>query len=53
MNQQKPIVDYCKEHDIFVEAYAPLMRAQWDVPAILEVAKKVLTSIVKIGRAHV
>ena len=41
MNQQKPIVDYCKQHGIFVEAYAPLMRAHWDVPAILEVAKKV------------
>ncbi|KAM5543931.1 hypothetical protein V8D89_002548 [Ganoderma adspersum] len=40
LNQQKPIVDYCKQHGIFVEAYAPLMRAQWDVPAILEVALK-------------
>lgn len=40
LNQQKPIVDYCKQHGIFIEAYAPLMRAQWDVPAILEVAKK-------------
>ncbi|KAM5541847.1 hypothetical protein V8D89_004576 [Ganoderma adspersum] len=40
LNQQKPIVDYCKQHGIFIEAYAPLMRAQWDVPAILEAAKK-------------
>ncbi|KAI1789489.1 Aldo/keto reductase [Ganoderma leucocontextum] len=40
LNQQKEIVDYCKKHVIFIEAYAPLMRAQWDVPAILEAAKK-------------
>ncbi|KAI9061590.1 Aldo/keto reductase [Trametes sanguinea] len=38
--QQKEIVDYCKKHNIVVEAYAPLMRGQWDVPAITEAAKK-------------
>ncbi|KAL7283931.1 LOW QUALITY PROTEIN: hypothetical protein ACG7TL_001203 [Trametes sanguinea] len=39
--QQKEIVDYCKKHNIVVEAYAPLMRGQWDIPAITETAKKV------------
>ncbi|OSD02603.1 Aldo/keto reductase [Trametes coccinea BRFM310] len=38
--QQKEIVDYCKKHNIVVEAYAPLMRGQWDIPAITETAKK-------------
>ncbi|CDO72820.1 hypothetical protein BN946_scf185002.g5 [Trametes cinnabarina] len=38
--QQKEIVDYCRKHDIVVEAYAPLMRGQWDIPAITETAKK-------------
>ena len=41
MNQQKAIVEYCNQHGIFVEAYAPLMRTQWDISAILDVAKKV------------
>ena len=41
LNQQKEIVEYCKKHGIFVEAYAPLMRAQWNIPAILEIAPKV------------
>lgn len=41
LNQQKEIVDYCKKNGIVIEAYAPLMRTQWDVPAILETAKKV------------
>ncbi|KAI0765177.1 Aldo/keto reductase [Fomes fomentarius] len=40
LNQQKEIVDYCKKYGIAIEAYAPLMRTQWDVPAILETAKK-------------
>ncbi|EJF58130.1 Aldo/keto reductase [Dichomitus squalens LYAD-421 SS1] len=40
LNQQKEIAEYCNKHGIFIEAYAPLMRTQWDVPAILEVAKK-------------
>ncbi|KAI8975823.1 Aldo/keto reductase [Trametes punicea] len=37
--QQKEIVDYCKEHGIVVEAYAPLMRGQWN-DKIVELAKK-------------
>jgi len=38
--QQKEIVDYCKKHQIVIEAYAPLMRGQWDIPAITDAAKK-------------
>lgn len=38
--QQKDIVEYCKKHDIFIEAYAPLMRGQWDHAPITEAAKK-------------
>ncbi|PIL33946.1 hypothetical protein GSI_03654 [Ganoderma sinense ZZ0214-1] len=40
LNQQKEIVEYCRTHGIFVVAYAPLMRARWDIPEILDVAKK-------------
>ncbi|KAM5543286.1 hypothetical protein V8D89_003160 [Ganoderma adspersum] len=40
LNQQKEIVEYCRVHGIFIVAYAPLMRARWDIPEILEVAKK-------------
>ncbi|KAM5532494.1 hypothetical protein V8D89_013847 [Ganoderma adspersum] len=41
LNQQKDIVEYCMAHGIFVLAYAPLTRARWDIPEILEVARKV------------
>lgn len=39
--QQKKIVDYSKKHNILIEAYTPLIRGQWDVPAITDAAKKV------------
>ncbi|EIW51597.1 Aldo/keto reductase [Trametes versicolor FP-101664 SS1] len=38
--QQKEIVDYSKKHNILIEAYTPLIRGQWDVPAITAAAKK-------------
>lgn len=38
--QQKPIVDYCKQHGIVVQAYCPLIRGQFDNPVLQEVAKK-------------
>ncbi|KZT03086.1 Aldo/keto reductase [Laetiporus sulphureus 93-53] len=38
--QQKPIVEYCKEHGIFVQAYCPLIRGQFDNPVLREVAAK-------------
>nr|VWO95509.1 Alcohol dehydrogenase 1 [Ganoderma boninense] len=40
LNQQKEIVKFCRAHEIFVVAYAPLMRARWDISEILNVAKK-------------
>ncbi|RDX41663.1 Aldo/keto reductase [Lentinus brumalis] len=40
LNQQKEIAAYCKKYDIVIEAYAPLMRTQWNYPEILETAKK-------------
>ncbi|EPS97887.1 hypothetical protein FOMPIDRAFT_1051962 [Fomitopsis schrenkii] len=37
--QQKEIVDYCNEHDIFVQAYCPLVRGKFDNPVLQEVAR--------------
>ncbi|KAI5479680.1 aldo-keto reductase [Pseudohyphozyma bogoriensis] len=40
--QQQPIVDYCKQHGIVVEAYCPIVRGQrFEDPTLVEVAKKV------------
>jgi len=39
--QQPELVKYCREHDIIVEAYSPIARAQiMDNPAILSIAEK-------------
>jgi len=38
--QHKPIVDYCNEHGIAVQAYCPLIRGKFDNPVILEVSKE-------------
>ncbi|KAI0674669.1 Aldo/keto reductase [Trametes maxima] len=38
--QQKEIVEYSRKHSIIIEAYTPLMRGQWDIPAITDTAKK-------------
>ncbi|EGN97295.1 hypothetical protein SERLA73DRAFT_57080 [Serpula lacrymans var. lacrymans S7.3] len=38
--QQKPIVEYCKQHNIVVQAYTPLVRGGFDNPVIQELAKK-------------
>ncbi|RPD55595.1 Aldo/keto reductase [Lentinus tigrinus ALCF2SS1-7] len=40
LNQQREIVEYCRKHDVVVEAYAPLMRTRWNYPEILETAEK-------------
>ncbi|OCH92505.1 Aldo/keto reductase [Obba rivulosa] len=38
--QQKPIVQYCREHRIVIQAYCPLIQGQMDHPTIQEVAHK-------------
>ncbi|EDR11865.1 uncharacterized protein LACBIDRAFT_293100 [Laccaria bicolor S238N-H82] len=38
--QQKPIVDYCKENDIVVQAYCPIIRGKMDDPVITKLAEK-------------
>jgi len=38
--QQKAIVSWCKEHDIVVQAYCPILRGKMDVPTIQDLAHK-------------
>ena len=38
--QQRPIVEYCREHGIFVQAFCPLVRGKFDDPVLQEVARK-------------
>ncbi|KAI0356273.1 Aldo/keto reductase [Trametes cingulata] len=38
--QQKPIVTYCREHGIVVEAYSPLIRGQMNHPLFTQLAVK-------------
>ncbi|KAK7039154.1 hypothetical protein VNI00_010058 [Paramarasmius palmivorus] len=38
--QQKDIVEWCKKYNIVIEAYAPIMRGEWNYPEIIETAKK-------------
>ncbi|KAL6299733.1 NADP-dependent oxidoreductase domain-containing protein, partial [Sparassis latifolia] len=39
--QQKPIVEYCNAHNIFMQAYCPLIRDKnFDNPVLVEVSKK-------------
>ncbi|KXN91005.1 hypothetical protein AN958_03072 [Leucoagaricus sp. SymC.cos] len=38
--QQRPIVAYCKENEIVVQAYSPLVRGKMDHPTFLEIANK-------------
>lgn len=39
--QQRPIVAYCSEHGIVVQAYSPLIRGQLDHPVLAQLAEKV------------
>ncbi|KAF5317841.1 hypothetical protein D9611_014731 [Ephemerocybe angulata] len=41
--EQKPIVKYCQENSIVVEAYCPLIEGRMDHPVIQEIAKKSAT----------
>ncbi|KAH9940466.1 Aldo/keto reductase [Epithele typhae] len=38
--QQRPIVDYCREHGVIVQAYSPLIRGQLDDPVFAQLAQK-------------
>lgn len=38
--QQKDIVDYCRSHDIVVQAYTPLVRGEFGNPVLQELANK-------------
>ncbi|KAA1476615.1 Aldo/keto reductase [Dentipellis sp. KUC8613] len=38
--QQRPIAAWCREHNIVVQAYCPLIRGRMDDPIIVNVAKK-------------
>ncbi|KAI0065261.1 Aldo/keto reductase [Artomyces pyxidatus] len=38
--QQKPIVAWCHEHNIVVQAYCPIIRGKFDDPVIGDIAKK-------------
>ena len=39
--RQSPIVDWCKDHGVIVQAYCPIIRGQrWDHPVLEKVAKK-------------
>ncbi|KAG1745434.1 NADP-dependent oxidoreductase domain-containing protein [Suillus paluster] len=40
--QQRPIVDYCREHSIVVQAYCPIIRGQMDHPIIQMIAQNLL-----------
>ncbi|KAG1742127.1 NADP-dependent oxidoreductase domain-containing protein [Suillus lakei] len=37
--QQRPIVDYCREHSIVVQAYCPIIRGKMDHPIIQTIAQ--------------
>ncbi|EMD34111.1 hypothetical protein CERSUDRAFT_117619 [Gelatoporia subvermispora B] len=46
--QQRPIVEYCKQNGIVVQAYCPLIRGQSDNPVLQDVAKKYNKDVAQI-----
>ncbi|THH19620.1 hypothetical protein EW146_g1586 [Bondarzewia mesenterica] len=38
--QQKPIVSWCREHGIVIQAYCPLLRGQMDDKTLISIAQK-------------
>ena len=39
--QQKAIVEWCRKHNIVVQAYCPILRGKMDHPVIQDIASKV------------
>ncbi|PCH34577.1 Aldo/keto reductase [Wolfiporia cocos MD-104 SS10] len=46
--QQKPIVAYCKERGIVIQAYCPLVRGSFDNPVLQEVAQKYKKDVAQV-----
>ncbi|KAL6309362.1 Aldo/keto reductase [Sparassis latifolia] len=46
--QQQAIVNYCDKHNIFVQAYCPLIRGKFSNPVFQEVAKKYNKSVAQV-----
>ncbi|KAI0942210.1 hypothetical protein AcW1_002894 [Taiwanofungus camphoratus] len=46
--QQRPIVDYCNEKGIVVQAYCPLVRGEFGNPVLQEVAQKYNKDVAQI-----
>ncbi|KAF7782287.1 hypothetical protein Agabi119p4_1663 [Agaricus bisporus var. burnettii] len=40
LDQQRPIVKWCDEHDIKVSAHCPLIRGRFNIPVLQELAQK-------------
>jgi len=38
--QQRPIVEYCRENDIVVQAYCPILRGEMDHPLFVALSEK-------------
>lgn len=45
--QQREIVKYCKENNIVVQAYSPIVQGKMDNPTITALAKKVRSTLTK------
>lgn len=41
LNQQRPIVKWCDKHNVKLGAYCPLIRGNFNIPALQELAQKV------------
>ena len=46
--QQRPIVAYCREHGIVIQAYAPLIRGQFDDPILMRLSEKVKSKFTNV-----
>jgi diketogulonate reductase-like aldo/keto reductase len=46
--QQQPIVSYCQQHSIAVQAYCPILRGKMDHPVIQEISAKVHSNLLQM-----